>query len=103
MPASCSRTLYTALAVTSLHSTPLIEGPVSYTHLDVYKRQHQALRITTKEDLASTLIALLQDSGAAKSMGERARKVFGQQAGATDRCVSALRELLAVADRERAS
>ena len=28
MPASCSRTLFTALALTSQHSTPLIEGLV---------------------------------------------------------------------------
>jgi 3-deoxy-D-manno-octulosonic-acid transferase len=84
---------------------PIVMGPnyVNFRAIADDLQAHQALRITTKEDLASTLIALLQDSGAAKAMGERARKVFGQQAGATDRCVSALRELLAVADRERAS
>jgi 3-deoxy-D-manno-octulosonic-acid transferase len=63
---------------------------------------HDALRIATKDDFTSTLIDLLQDTDTAKSMGERARQVFDQQAGATDRCVAALRELLTPpADRER--
>jgi hypothetical protein len=35
-------------------------------------------------------------------MGERARQVFDQQAGATDRCVVSIRELLSsTADQER--
>jgi len=38
---------------------------------------------------------LLRDTAAASAMGERARKVFNQQAGATERCVKAIKELLA--------
>jgi 3-deoxy-D-manno-octulosonic-acid transferase len=53
-----------------------------------------ALRIATKEDLPATLVELLRDSAAATAMGERARQVFNQQAGATGRCVDALLELL---------
>jgi 3-deoxy-D-manno-octulosonic-acid transferase len=55
---------------------------------------HNAIRIVAKEDLASALIELMHDRGAAQAMGERAREVFGQQAGATGRCVESLRELL---------
>jgi 3-deoxy-D-manno-octulosonic-acid transferase len=55
---------------------------------------HQALRIANKENLAATLIKLLQNSASAQAMGERAKQVFDQQAGATVRCVEALRELL---------
>ena len=55
---------------------------------------HQALRITTKEDFAPTMIALLQNPAEARAMGERARQVFEKQAGATDRCIAALRLLL---------
>jgi hypothetical protein len=33
-------------------------------------------------------------------MGERARKVFDEQAGATARCVEALRELMASEERQ---
>ena len=58
-------------------------------------RARDALRIAAKEELAAALIALLSDREAAEAMGARAREVFEQQAGATDRCVAALRELLA--------
>jgi 3-deoxy-D-manno-octulosonic-acid transferase len=65
---------------------------------------HDALRIAAKEDLASTLIELLRDRVAAESMGQRAKEVFDRQAGATDRCVAAIRELLnSTSSRERAS
>jgi 3-deoxy-D-manno-octulosonic-acid transferase len=55
---------------------------------------HQALRIAAKEELAQALIELLEDSVAAGAMGERAKEVFASQAGATGRCIQALRELL---------
>jgi len=54
----------------------------------------QALRIATKEDLAPVIVRLLQNPAEAATMGARARQVFDQQAGATGRCVAALRELL---------
>ena len=57
-------------------------------------RERDALRIATKEDLASALIELLRDRPAAEAMGARAREVFERRAGATDRCVAAIRELL---------
>jgi 3-deoxy-D-manno-octulosonic-acid transferase len=67
-------------------------------------RSHDALRITEKDDLASTLIELLSDRSAAEAMGKRAREVFDRQAGATDRCVAAILELLAAgSSEERAS
>jgi hypothetical protein len=44
------------------------------------------------------LIGLFQDSAAAKAMGERAREVFVSQAGATGRCVEAIKELLSARD-----
>ena len=88
---------------------PIVMGP-NYANFRAITEDllaHQALRVATKEELASTLIALLHRSGmdteAAKAMGERARQVFDQQAGATDRCVAAIRELLSAAEEERAS
>jgi 3-deoxy-D-manno-octulosonic-acid transferase len=59
-------------------------------------RVHDALRIATREELASTLTDLLMNRDDAAAMGERARKVFNQQAGATERSVEAMRELLSV-------
>jgi 3-deoxy-D-manno-octulosonic-acid transferase len=54
-----------------------------------------AIRIAAKGELADALLALLDDRAAAKAMGERGRRVFEQQAGATGLCVEALRKLLA--------
>jgi 3-deoxy-D-manno-octulosonic-acid transferase len=59
-------------------------------------RAQDAIRIAGREELAGVLIELLGDPRAAAAMGERARDVFEQQAGATWRCVEALRELLPV-------
>jgi 3-deoxy-D-manno-octulosonic-acid transferase len=76
---------------------PIVMGPnyVNFRAITDDLLTHNALRIATKEDFASTLIALLQNSAEAKAMGERARQVFDKQAGATEKCVAALRELLA--------
>jgi 3-deoxy-D-manno-octulosonic-acid transferase len=75
---------------------PIVIGPhyANFRTITEDLLAHDALRIATKENLAATLIELLRDSAAATAMGERARQVFNQQAGATDRCVDALRELL---------
>jgi 3-deoxy-D-manno-octulosonic-acid transferase len=55
---------------------------------------HKGLRTAAKEELAEALMEMLRDRTAAVAMGERAQQVFNQQAGATGRCVDALRELL---------
>ena len=60
-------------------------------------RAHDALRITQKENLWPVLDELLGDREAAQAIGKRAREVFEQQAGATARCVEAIR---AVVERE---
>jgi len=75
---------------------PIVIGPhyANFTAIADSLRQHDALRIADKDQLAAVLIELLQDRPAAEAMGARAREVFQQQAGATDRCVAALRELL---------
>ena len=83
---------------------PIVMGPnyVNFRAITDDLLAHNALRIATKEQLTSTLIALLQHFTEAKAMGERARQVFDKQAGATERCVIALRQLLTQpADRER--
>jgi len=57
-------------------------------------RAHDAIRIAGEDELAETMIGLLSDRAAAEAMGARARQVFEQHAGATERCVAALLELL---------
>jgi len=76
---------------------PIVMGPYDANFRAIIQdlRAHQALQITRKEELAAALIALLRDSATAAAMGTRAREVFHEQAGATERCIAALRELLA--------
>ncbi len=77
---------------------PIVMGPhyANFRAITCDLLAQQALRIAAKEELAATLIDLLQNPAQAKAMGERARQVFSQQAGATGRSVDALRKLLAV-------
>lgn len=55
---------------------------------------HDALQIVSKKDLAGALIRLLTDADRGREMGARAKQIFEQQAGATGRCVEAIRALL---------
>ncbi len=89
---------------------PIVMGPyfANFRAITEALLAHQAVRIATREELAQALIALLQGpDGAAQNpasvagnphgaalMGARAWQVFNQQAGATGRCVEALRDLL---------
>jgi len=75
---------------------PIVMGPnyVNFRTITEDLRTHSALRIAKKEDLVHVLIDLLQNPTEAKAMGERARQVFDQQAGATARSVEALRALI---------
>jgi 3-deoxy-D-manno-octulosonic-acid transferase len=75
---------------------PIVMGPhyANFSAITDSLRDYDALRIAAKEELASTLIELMCDRPAAEAMGSRAKKVFDRQAGATDRCVAALLELL---------
>jgi 3-deoxy-D-manno-octulosonic-acid transferase len=75
---------------------PIVMGPhyANFAAITDDLRIHNALRIATKEELAATLIVLLRDRPEAAAMGARAKEVFNQQAGATDRCVAAISQLL---------
>jgi 3-deoxy-D-manno-octulosonic-acid transferase len=75
---------------------PIVMGPnfVNFRAITEDLLSHQALRIAEKENPASALIGLLRDPSESQAMGARARQVFDQQAGATDRCVVAIQELL---------
>jgi 3-deoxy-D-manno-octulosonic-acid transferase len=75
---------------------PVVMGPhfANFRAITEDLLTHQAIHIVAKEELAAAMIALLQDPQAAKAMGGRARQVFEQQAGATGRCMVALRSLL---------
>ncbi|MFZ1941930.1 MAG: 3-deoxy-D-manno-octulosonic acid transferase [Terracidiphilus sp.] len=80
---------------------PIVMGShyANFTTITDALRAQNALRIAKKEDLAGVLSDLLCDRAAAEAMGARAREVFEAQAGATERCVAAIRDLLEIGDR----
>jgi 3-deoxy-D-manno-octulosonic-acid transferase len=80
---------------------PIVMGPhyANFRAITDDLLAHNAIRIAAKEDLAEALIELLRDRPTAEAMGARGKQVFGQQAGATGRCVDALRDVLAKGDR----
>ena len=75
---------------------PIVMGPnyANFRAITDDLRAHNAIRIASKEELARTLIELFVNREDARKMGERARQVFEQQAGATARSIDALREIL---------
>ena len=81
-------------------AVPIIIGPhyANFAAITDDLHAQDALRIATKEELAATLTDLLTNRSAAEAMGVRAKEVFDRQAGATARCVEALRTVLANAE-----
>jgi 3-deoxy-D-manno-octulosonic-acid transferase len=78
---------------------PIVMGP-SYTNFRSITEDllaHDALRITNRDELDITLMDLLQNRQTAEAMGMRARQVFEEQSGATERSVKAIREILIAA------
>jgi len=75
---------------------PIVMGPhyENFRAITDAVRAHDALRITDKDNLWPVIDELLTDREAAEAMGERARAVFEEHAGATARCVEAIRSLL---------
>ena len=76
---------------------PIVMGPhyANFRAITEDLLKHDAVRIAEKADLVAALSGLLQDPAAAEAMGARAKQVFDNQAGATERCVDALLEILA--------
>lgn len=77
-------------------AVPIVMGPhyANFRTITEDLIAHHAIRIAPKEGLAEALIELLKNPRAAEEMGERARRVFEEQAGATTRAVGAIREVL---------
>ncbi len=76
---------------------PIVMGPhyANFRAITDYLREHDAVRIVDSEQLAQTLAELLTNGAEAKALGDNARRVFDQQAGATERTVRALEAVLA--------
>ncbi|HXS75973.1 MAG TPA: 3-deoxy-D-manno-octulosonic acid transferase [Terracidiphilus sp.] len=78
---------------------PIVMGPhyANFRAITEDLRAHDAVRIATREELASVIVELLTRGNEARDIGLRAREVFDKQAGATARSVEAIREVLGVA------
>lgn len=76
---------------------PIVMGPhyANFRAITEDLRANDAVRITDEDGLATVLADLLGDPTAAAAMGERARRVFEQRAGATERTLRSLEGLLA--------
>lgn len=77
-------------------AVPVVMGP-NYENFRAITENllaQDGLRIAARDNLTATLIELLQDKEDAVAMGQRARRVFDEQAGATARCVKAIGALL---------
>jgi 3-deoxy-D-manno-octulosonic-acid transferase len=75
---------------------PIVMGP-HYANFRVITEDliaHDAVRIAPKEELGPALLDLLSNRTKAAALGERAKQVFDAQAGATERAVRAIQELL---------
>ena len=75
---------------------PIVMGPnyANFRAITEDLRTQNAIRIAPKGELGKVLIELLNNREDAGKMGQRARQVFEQQAGATARSIDALREIL---------
>jgi 3-deoxy-D-manno-octulosonic-acid transferase len=75
---------------------PVVTGSSFENFREIVKtmQEARAIRIVATNELAETLIGLLQGKGDAQALGQRGRAVFEAQAGATARTAQALVSLL---------
>jgi 3-deoxy-D-manno-octulosonic-acid transferase len=76
---------------------PIVMGPfyANFRAIAESLRARDAIRIVTKDRLARTVVDLLANREEAAAMGQRAKSIFVERAGATDRTLDAIRKLLA--------
>jgi 3-deoxy-D-manno-octulosonic-acid transferase len=84
-------------------AVPIVMGPhyANFRAIADELLAHQALLIATKEELTPSILHLLTNSAEAAAMGVRALQVFDQQAGATERCLDALQQLIPASPTSR--
>ncbi|WP_035359728.1 3-deoxy-D-manno-octulosonic acid transferase [Edaphobacter aggregans] len=71
---------------------PVVMGESSENFREIVEamRADDGIRVVKPSGLAETLVELLKDGGEGRAVGERGRRVFDAQAGATARTVEAL-------------
>ncbi|HKW76422.1 MAG TPA: 3-deoxy-D-manno-octulosonic acid transferase [Terriglobales bacterium] len=78
------------------HGIAIVTGPHTFNFREIVRifSEAGALRVVTDQDLATQFLDLLADERARNSLGQRAKQVFLENAGATERTVAAVSELL---------
>jgi 3-deoxy-D-manno-octulosonic-acid transferase len=78
-------------------AVPVVMGPHYENFRDAVDllRGVDALRVVERSKVGEAIAALLADANAAAAMGARGKKAFAEQAGATQRAVDAVVQLLA--------
>jgi 3-deoxy-D-manno-octulosonic-acid transferase len=76
---------------------PVLMGPHYENFRDAVQllSEADALRVVERLTLSEAIASLLSDTNETASMGARGKRVFGEQAGATERAVDAVVQLLA--------
>jgi len=79
------------------HGVAIVVGPHTENFREIVSlfKGHDAVRIVTPKDLASTLLQLLANGAERNELGRRATEVLESQTGATQRTLNALSTLLA--------
>jgi 3-deoxy-D-manno-octulosonic-acid transferase len=77
-------------------AVPVVMGPHYGNFRDAVEllRGADALRVLERSGAGEAIASLLEDTSAAGSMGARGKKIFAEQAGATQRAVDAVVQLL---------
>lgn len=79
------------------HGVPVLTGPNTFNFREIVSifEQGGGLRVVTAENLGAVLIELLTSAQQRETLGRRARELFIQNTGATEKTVAALQPLLA--------
>ena len=80
---------------------PILHGPHMENFRDIsrlFSQAGAAVQVRDAEELGRRFLALLQDDARRRELGERARQVVEQEAGATPRVLEHIRALLAAED-----
>jgi len=77
-------------------AVPIVMGPYTenFRGMVAALLQQEAIRVTPPERLAEVVGELMAYTDAAQ-MGERARRVFAEHAGASEQCLNAIKKILA--------
>jgi 3-deoxy-D-manno-octulosonic-acid transferase len=84
------------------HGVAVMTGQNTFNFREIIRifDEGGGLKITSTEDLERNLLALLQNAEERRSLGKRARELFLQNTGATEKTLQALQSLLAARGKD---